>query len=244
MADQAQPELARSHIPRSGCRRRHPGCCPITFVSGNIAHHGWMPPARTPQCRRRPVAGYQATSGTRADSRCHIRTAARSRRREHAGLGAAAGRTHRFGAPPGRRSGDELRGFRVDGDVPAEQHAFPLHRDDRATPAKIIASAPGHTDLPGPGAGHAGLRIRARNSVPDAGLSDVLTPRRQGVFLRLYSSTAGASRTASLAFCSSESGGGRWASLRRYSSWLVPVQPLLAGLGNLAPGHHQVPCTG
>ena len=58
----------------------------------------------------------------------------------------------------------------------------------------------------------------ARNSVPDAGLSDVLTPGRQGVFLRLYSSTAGASRTASLAFCSSESGGARWASLRRYSS--------------------------
>ena len=58
----------------------------------------------------------------------------------------------------------------------------------------------------------------ARNSVPDAGLSDVLTPRRQGVFLRLYSSTAGAIRTASLAFCSSESGGAKWASLRRYSS--------------------------
>ena len=34
--------------------------------------------------------------------------------------------------------------------------------------------------------------IRARNSVPDAGLSDVLTPRRQGVFLRLCSCTAGA----------------------------------------------------
>ena len=33
--------------------------------------------------------------------------------------------------------------------------------------------------------------IRARNSVPDAGLSDVLTPRRQGVFLRLCSCTAG-----------------------------------------------------
>ena len=60
--------------------------------------------------------------------------------------------------------------------------------------------------------------IRARNSVPDAGLSDVLTPGRHGVFLRLYSCTAGASRTASLAFCSSESGGARWASLRRYSS--------------------------
>ena len=58
----------------------------------------------------------------------------------------------------------------------------------------------------------------ARNSVPDAGLSDVLTPRRQGVFLRLYSSTAGASRTASLAFCSPESGGAKWASSRRYSS--------------------------
>ncbi len=60
--------------------------------------------------------------------------------------------------------------------------------------------------------------IRARNSVPDAGLSDVLTPGRQGVFLRLCSSIAGASRTASLAFCSSESGGAKWASLRRYSS--------------------------
>ena len=51
-----------------------------------------------------------------------------------------------------------------------------------------------------------------------AGLSNVLTPGRQGVFLRLYSSTAGASRTASFAFRSSESGGARWASLRRYSS--------------------------
>ena len=60
--------------------------------------------------------------------------------------------------------------------------------------------------------------IRARNSVPGVGLSDVLTPGHQGVFLRLYSSTAGASRTASLAFCSSESGGARWASLRIYSS--------------------------
>ena len=34
--------------------------------------------------------------------------------------------------------------------------------------------------------------IRARKSVPDAGLSDVLTPRRQGVFLRLCSCIAGA----------------------------------------------------
>ena len=60
--------------------------------------------------------------------------------------------------------------------------------------------------------------IRARKSVPGVGLSDVLTPGHQGVFLRLYSSTAGAGRTASLAFCSSESGGARWASLRMYSS--------------------------
>ena len=79
--------------------------------------------------------------------------------------------------------------------------------------------ATSHTDLPGPGAGHAGLR-RTRHVIPfrTPGLSDVLTPRRQGVFLRLYSSTAGASRTASLAFCSSESGGAKRASLRRYSS--------------------------
>jgi len=35
---------------------------------------------------------------------------------------------------------------------------------------------------------------------------------RQGVFLRLRSLTARASRTASLAFCSSESGGAKWAS--------------------------------
>ena len=32
-------------------------------------------------------------------------------------------------------------------------------------PAKIIASANGHTDLPGPGAGHAGLR-RTRHVIP------------------------------------------------------------------------------
>ena len=72
-------------------------------LSGNIAHHSGMPPARTPPHRRGPVPGYQATAGTRADSRCHIRTAARSRRREHAGPGAAAGRAYRRGAPPGRR---------------------------------------------------------------------------------------------------------------------------------------------
>ena len=74
--------------------------------------------------------------------------------------------------------------------------------------------------------GSSRTRSRSCRSAPYAhvipfrtpGLSDVLTPRRQGVFLRLYSSTAGASRTASLAFCSSESGGARWASLRRYSS--------------------------
>ncbi len=85
----------------------------------------------------------------------------------------------------------------------------------------------------------------ARESVPGVGLSDVLTPRRHDVFLRLDSFTAGASRTASLAFCSSESGGAKWASLREESIplLLVPGQPLLPGLGNLTPGH-QVPCTG
>ena len=41
---------------------------------------------------------------------------------EHAGLGAAAGRAHWLGVPPDG-GGHELRGFRVDGDVAAEQHA-------------------------------------------------------------------------------------------------------------------------
>ncbi len=38
-------------------------------------------------------------------------------------------------------------------------------RNDPGDPAKIVASTPGHTDLPGPGAGHAGLR-RTRHVIP------------------------------------------------------------------------------
>ena len=45
-----------------------------------------------------------------------------------------------------------------------------------------------------------------------------MTTRTSGVFSRLYASTAGASRTASFAFCSSESGGAEPANSRMYSS--------------------------
>jgi hypothetical protein len=79
-------------------------------------------------------------------------------------------------------------------------------------PAKIAASANGHTN-PNPEPVTQICVIPAGNSVPNVDdLSDVLMPGRQGVFLPRYSSTAGASGTASLAFCSSESGGAKRAS--------------------------------
>ena len=87
----------------------------------------------------RDVAEGAGDQGARTppDSRCHIRTAARSRWRDRAGRGAAAGRAHRFGALPGRRR-DELRGLRVDSDVPAEQHPAD---DLPGVPGRVLRAA-------------------------------------------------------------------------------------------------------
>ena len=85
--------------------------------------------------------------------------------------------------------------------------------------------------------------IRARNSVPDAGLSDVLTPRRQGVFLRpLYRGGEQNGESGLLLLRKRRCQVGQLTEVL-IPSLLVPVQPLLPGLGNLAPGH-QVPGTG
>ena len=102
------------------------------YTITHIAHHDGMPPARTPLRRRGPVPGYQATAGARRIA------GAKSEQRLAVGGGNAWAAAWWLGGRTGleRRldgGGDELRGLRVDSDIPAKQH-----------PADDLPGVPGH----------------------------------------------------------------------------------------------------
>ena len=129
---------ARSHIPRSGCRRRHPGCCVITDV---IRPHRAL--WRDATCANAAAAARRFPVIRQLHTRGRIAGAISEQRLAVGGSLRAAARWPggRTGAERGLNGGgDELRGLRVDGDVPAEQHAA----DDVADVAGRVLRAVGH----------------------------------------------------------------------------------------------------
>ena len=227
--------VAQPGSGRATCRRKTATSCRSTRISASFAASPGARSTSQPntwtmkrQTRRmstsaepRPASQSDTPDSGTAHRRRRSRSASQSSiRAVHGARVSTTSARHRktHGRDAGNATGIPRAGNSQLTSCPLEPYRYPQsgHRPDRTAPA-----GPGSRSSPASWATVAGSSIRsgAFLSCSCAHSSGAGTwAAGHGSLLRGYSAAAGAGRTASLAFCSSESGGAEWPISRMYSS--------------------------